>query len=254
MRHTRPGTVQVLRLGREGVPSDVWVYRPAVRDSARLPVVYFLHGLPGSPEDVFRYAHLAQVVDEYIARGGAPLVIAAPDGNSPAHYDTEWGDASDGSDSVESFILDNVVPAVEGSHRRDVAHRAIVGFSMGGYGAMNIGLRHGNLFGQIVTLCGYFHLDDPSHMFATSASQRANDPDLNVEQARGHRILLMDSLFDGLSLTNHQSADFHARLAAAGIASTFAVAPGTHSWAFVQSQLPTVLRFLAAGWGHTVQV
>jgi len=33
-------------------------------------------------------------------------------------------------------------PAVEGAHRRDACHRAIFGFSMGGYGAMNLAQRH----------------------------------------------------------------------------------------------------------------
>lgn len=244
------GTVQVLRLERKGSPYDVWVYRPHMGDSSRLPVVYFLHGWPGDPQDVFGYAHAAQVLDTYIAHGGTPVVLAALDGNSPVHGDTEWGDASDGSDSLESFIVDTVIPAVEGSDRRDAAHRAIVGFSMGGYGAMNMALGHPGLFGQIVTLCGYFHLDDLSHMFATAASQQANDPDLNLQRARGHRILLMDSLQDGDSLTHRQSEDFHARLAQAGIPSTLIMAPGTHSWAYVQSQLPIVLRFLAAGWGQ----
>jgi S-formylglutathione hydrolase FrmB len=245
-----PDSMHVIHLKRKGQAYDVWVYRPRVRDSSRLPVVYFLHGWPGQPQDVFRYAHAAQVLDSYIAHGGTPVLLAAPDGNSPIHSDSEWGDASDGSDSLESFIVNAVIPAVEGSHRRNAAHRAIVGFSMGGYGAMNIALSHPRLFGQIVTLCGYFHLDDRSHMFATPASQQANDPDLNLEQARGHRILLMDSLGDGEPLTNNQSQDFQAGLSQLGIRSTLVMAPGTHSWAYVESQLPAVLRFLAGGWGH----
>jgi S-formylglutathione hydrolase FrmB len=251
MTDRRTGTVQILHLKRKGGPYAVWVYRPPVPDSSRLPVVYFLHGWPGQPSDVFRYAHLAQVVDDYLAQHGTPLVIAASDGNSPAHSDTEWGNASDGSDSLESFILSTVIPAVEGADRRSAAYRAIVGFSMGGYGAMNIALGHPGLFAQIVTLCGYFHLDDLSHMFTSPASQRANDPDLNLNRARGHRILLIDSLQDSDSLTNHQSRDFHNRLAQAGIPSTLMMAPGTHSWAFVESQLPSILRFLSTGWART---
>src|SRR5690242_11316122 len=46
-----PGTVQLLELpsgDADGRTREVWVYRPAVPDSATLPVVYFLHGYPGS--------------------------------------------------------------------------------------------------------------------------------------------------------------------------------------------------------------
>jgi len=96
---------------------------------------------------VLRRAFAAAAVDNYLKHGGTPLVVAAPDGNSPIHSDTEWGDASDGSDSVESFFLGTVIRAVEGAHRRDAGHRAIAGFSMGGYGAMNTALRHPQLLG-----------------------------------------------------------------------------------------------------------
>jgi S-formylglutathione hydrolase FrmB len=247
-RDSLPGAVQILHLRRAGAASDVWVYRPRMRDSRRLPVVYFLHGLPGAPGDLFHFAHLAGAVDDYIAHRGTPLVIAAPDGNSSLHADSEWGDASDGSDNVESFILNKVIPAVEGAHRRDPFHRAIAGFSMGGFGAMNIGLRHPGVFGQIVSIAGYFHLDDPSHMFATPASQRANDPDLNVQRARGHHILLADGIEDDLPLTRHQSQQFKALLDSAGIRATLITGPGTHSWEYVESKLPAVLRFLGSGW------
>ncbi len=243
------GTVQILHLTRLGRRYDVWVYRPAVRDSAKLPVIYFLHGLPGHPYDVFRYGRAEQTLDDYIARGGKPVVVAAPDGNSPLHNDTEWANASNGSDNLESFILTRVFHAVEGNHPRSAGYRAIAGLSMGGYGAMNIALQHPSLFGQIVSAAGYFHLDDLSHMFKTRASQRANNPDLNLGQARGHRVLLMDGLSDGDPLTQHQSQDFHARLARAGIPSTLIMAPGTHSWRYLATQLPAILRFLSAGWG-----
>src|SRR5579875_2111812 len=50
----RRGHVEIIRLRRDGVQSDIWVYRPDVPDSPRLPVIYFLHGLPGSASDVFK--------------------------------------------------------------------------------------------------------------------------------------------------------------------------------------------------------
>ena len=68
---TRPvgkGRVQVMQLKRAGTVSYVWVYRPAVKDSSKLPVMYFLHGLPGKPGDVFRDTGLQQLMDA-IERG-----------------------------------------------------------------------------------------------------------------------------------------------------------------------------------------
>src|SRR6266403_2167464 len=48
---TGPGTVQLLELpsgDADAKTREVWVYRPAVPDSADLPVVYLLHGYPGT--------------------------------------------------------------------------------------------------------------------------------------------------------------------------------------------------------------
>jgi len=246
------GHVEIIHLRRLGVASNVWVYRPDLPDSATLPVVYFLHGLPGQPQSLFK-AGLAHVMDNYLAHGGTPVVIAAPDGNSPRHADTEWGDASDGSDELETFILTKVFAAVEQGHPRDAAHRAIAGFSMGGYGSMNIALQHPERFGQIVSIAGYFHLDDPSDMFATAGSRRANDPELHVKRAQGHHILLLDGRDDRLALTRHESQRFKGLLHRAGVPATLKIPPGTHSWDLVIDQLPAVLRFLAGGWGSYPQ-
>ena len=50
-----PGRVQVMSLRdpSSGRRHQVLVYRPAVADSSTLPVLYFLHGVPGQARDVF---------------------------------------------------------------------------------------------------------------------------------------------------------------------------------------------------------
>ena len=124
------------------------------------------------------YEGLAKQVQSYVADGGSPFVLAVPDGNASHHDDTEWADAADGSDRVEDRLMDEVIPAVEGGHRRDAAHRAIGGFSMGGYGSMNLALRHPAVFGAVASISGYFHVDDPSHMFGDREDLiAANRPD-----------------------------------------------------------------------------
>ena len=80
---------------------SVWVWRPPGSDSALIPVLYFLHGNPGGPSDAFRYG-LAEILDERLEQGYPPFVVACPDGNGDHHWDTEWADAADRSDMVES--------------------------------------------------------------------------------------------------------------------------------------------------------
>ena len=109
-----PGRVSVLHVASadSDVPvRDVWVYRPAVPDSRTLPVVYFLHGFPGSGDDLFAHGGKA-VLDHMFATGTPPFVLAAPTGTGHAHADTEWADSVDGRDLVETYLIDRVIPAV----------------------------------------------------------------------------------------------------------------------------------------------
>jgi S-formylglutathione hydrolase FrmB len=227
----------------------VLVYRPAVPDSARLPVLYLLHGLPGSPGQLFAQSHIAAALDRRFSHRGSPFVVVAPDGNGVHHRDTEWADSVDGYDRVEAFVTQVVIPAVEGRHRRDACHRAIGGFSMGGYGAMNLALRHPDLFGQVVSIAGYFRIDDPSGVFGNNpAARRANSPDQNVARARGLRIYLLDAEQEDLPLVKGEALRFAGLLIHAGIPVELRFAPGTHAPGYVAAQRPEMADFLEAGW------
>lgn len=249
-RPVRPGTVTVLHLrSPDGAPHDVWVYRPAVADSASLPVLYFLHGTPGAPSDVFNIG-LAQSMDATIAAGGPPMVIAAPDGNGASHADTEWADAVDGTDQLETFVTTTVVAAVEGDHRRSRENRAIAGFSMGGFGAVNLADHHPELFGQVASIAGYFHIDDPDHVFGDSPDALADNTPINhLDTLRQFRLLVMDADRDAEPAVAGEADRLASRLTAKGIRFELRVAPGTHSWRYVQTQLPTLFSFLGGGFG-----
>ncbi|MHB8670369.1 MAG: alpha/beta hydrolase [Acidimicrobiales bacterium] len=250
-RVTGPGAVSVLHLRSadgDGALRDVWVYRPAVADTAELPVLYFLHGVPGAPGDVFG-AGLAEVLDWAFANGAAPFVVAAPDGRGHTHPDTEWADSADGTDRVETFVTGIVIPAVEGADRRDRAHRALAGFSMGGYGALNLAEHHPDLFGQVVSLAGYFHVDDPDHMYAGNLGLiAANSPDRHIEVVRRFRLLLLDGNRDTEPVVAGETSRFAGLLTRAGVPARVAVTPGAHDWAWVSSQLPEMVGFVEGGW------
>jgi len=246
-----PGRVQVLHLpSADGDvrTRDVWVYRPPGPDSSDLPVLWFLHGLPGGPRDVFD-AGLAPAMDRWIASGGAPFVVAAPDGHGHAHPDTEWADSKDGADRLESFIVKVAIPAVEGGHRRERDHRGIAGFSMGGYGASNLGLRHPELFSQVVSFDGYFHVDDPSGVFGGDPSAiAANSPDQHLDRARSLRTMLVEGEQDQLPLTSGESPRFKSLLDRARAFSELVLPPGSHTWGFVADELFAMQGFLNASW------
>jgi len=244
------GTVRVLSVRG---PSDrqrhaIWVWRPPGPDSATIPVLYFLHGDPGKARDAFSHG-LARALDQWLREGNPPFVVACPDGNGEHHEDSEWADSADGSDLVESRVLDAVTPAVEGTHIRDAAHRAIAGFSMGGYGAVNIAFRHPGMFGQVVSIAGYFHVDDPSGMFGgLPAAIAANSPMEHLQAAGGIRVLLDEDASDRLSLIRGQAEAFGRLLVSAHVQVTVNIQPGEHGWAYAMGALESSAGFLSDGW------
>lgn len=245
------GTVQVLHVpvpGDRGRDNDVYVYRPPVPDSARLPVLYFLHGVPGHASDVFA-AGLPELMDTFFAQGNPPFVLVAPDGNGAHHDDTEWANARDGTDQMETFVTRNVIAAVEGPNRRDRTRRAIAGFSMGGYGAANLALRHPDLFDAAIPMAGYFHVDDPAGMFGGDLTTiAANSPELHLDAAHGHRIFIVDGDEDNDRVVKGESLAAASTLMEGGVPVWYESIPAAHSWAFVAAAFPSVERFLDGVW------
>jgi S-formylglutathione hydrolase FrmB len=227
----------------------VYVWRPDVPETRTLPVLYFLHGVPSDPKTIVKYEGLADRVRSYVAHGGTPFVLAVPDGNGSHHDDTEWANAADGSDRVEDRLLDEVIPAVEGAHRRDAAHRAIGGFSMGGYGSMNLALRHPDVFGTVTSISGYFHVDDPSGMFGDRQDLiAANRPDQHVAAARRLHVFLSAARDETNPVVDGEPQRFKKLLDDAGVPATLVVRPGGHDWDYVRSVLPDLFAFLARVW------
>jgi S-formylglutathione hydrolase FrmB len=156
----------------------------------------------------------------------------APDGNSTGAGDPEWGDPVHGRVQIETFVTGALINAVEGGLRRDRGHHAVAGFSMGGYGAANLALRHPDLYGQFVSLAGYFHIDDLSGVFGDDPDvQAADSPDRHLAEARREHVMLIDGADDDLPLTRRESQRFAGLLRGAGVPVSVSIVAGTHGWA-----------------------
>jgi S-formylglutathione hydrolase FrmB len=242
-------TLHVAVPGDPGVTRRVRVYRPAVPDSADLPVLYLLHGFPGSADDAFD-AGLPQVLDRLVAAGYPPFVLVTPDGNGAVHPDTEWADAVDGTDQFETFLTTSVIDAVEGANLRSRSRRAIAGFSMGGYGAVNVALHHPELYGQVVPIDGYFHVDDTAGVFDHDLTAiDANTPELHGADARDQRVLVIDGSHNDDRVVKGESKQFADDLVAAHVPVSYEQLDGDHTWASVAAAFPDVVRFLDSSWG-----
>jgi enterochelin esterase-like enzyme len=152
-----------------------YVYLPPGFDpSRRYRVVYLLHGLPGSPSEYLHGAQFPEFADPAIADGTIRSFIGIiPAAGANAHYDGEW------AGPWETALVDGVVPWVD-AHLPTIASgpgRIIAGLSAGGFGAIDIALRHPDLFSVAESWSGYFTplLDGP-FTHASKATLAANSP------------------------------------------------------------------------------
>lgn len=151
--------------------SSVWVYTPPGYDpsgATRYPVVYLIHGYPGTAADWFTAGRADEILDAMIATKMIPPVIAvAPDVNGGGIRDGECLNSLNGGPQVESWLYDALVPWVDKSllTQADWQHRILGGMSAGAYCALDQGLRHPEVWGGIVSLEGY---GDPGKQTATA--------------------------------------------------------------------------------------
>jgi pimeloyl-ACP methyl ester carboxylesterase len=137
---------------------DMYVYLPPGYDpSCRYPVIFWLHGFLSDEQTLLDY--LAEPVDRAIVAGCLPpVIVAVPDGTPRGHICV--------LSPLPHFINCNLGPfedyTIQDAWGFLVAHypicpereaHVIGGFSMGGFGAYNLGFKHPELFGTIIGIC-----------------------------------------------------------------------------------------------------
>lgn len=202
----------------------------------KLSVVYLLHGGGGNFRDWSNYSDGAQ----FAAPG---LILVMPEGESSYYVNS----AEHSQDRYEDYITKDVISDVEARFpvAGDRAHRAIAGVSMGGYGAINIALKHPELFVFAGGLSPA--LDVPSRPFSwkrfsqsrqfesifgpwKSKARRANDPFVEIRSVdpTGTPFLFMTCGEQESFLS--PSRQFAAILEKRHFAYEFHTGPGSHDW------------------------
>jgi enterochelin esterase-like enzyme/lysophospholipase L1-like esterase len=135
----------------------VLVYLPpsyARQPARRYPVLYLLHGATSTPEEwlngVYQGLNLQLALDSLVAAAAIPeFIVVMPDADNALGGD--WYANSPATGNWEDFVVRDLVRHVDGHYRTDptVARRALVGHSMGGFGALAIGFNHPGVFGFI---------------------------------------------------------------------------------------------------------
>jgi S-formylglutathione hydrolase FrmB len=157
-------TSEALRDNPLGDPHErpLWVYLPPGYDDEqvrRYPAVYVIQGYTGHlamwrNRSPYRQP-FTETADAVFARGDAPPAIVVYVDAWTRYGGSQFVD-SPGTGRYHSYLCDEIVPWVDGRYRTmpDAAHRAIMGKSSGGFGAMITPMLRPDLFGALATHAG----------------------------------------------------------------------------------------------------
>ena len=170
------------------------IYLPpsyASSPTQRFPVIYLLHGSPGTMNNWFGGAHADTTTNDLITTEKiGEVILVAPDGNGPVYKFSEWANSRDGRQRMEDAIAHDLVAFIDGHYRTiaSPAGRTLAGLSDGGFGAANIALHHPDVFGSVLTLGGFYRADK-SLVFGTGplddTTHHYNSPAVYITTAEG---------------------------------------------------------------------
>ena len=136
--------------------------------SQRFPVIYLLHGGGGGFRDWSNYSDVAGFAEH-------GFILVMPEGDSSYYTNA----AERPQDRYEDYIVKDLISDVEIRFPALIGRssRAIVGVSMGGFGAIKLALKHPDLFVFAGGLSSA--VDVPSRPFSVK----------RIQQWRGHRAI-----------------------------------------------------------------
>jgi putative tributyrin esterase len=110
----------------------------------RYPVLYLLHGYTGGHEDWGTRTKLRDYVKDM------PMIVVMPDGENSWYVNS----FTEPNERFEDYMVSDIPHYVQTMYSIDTTRQGIAGLSMGGYGALMLGLRHPARYGFVGSLSG----------------------------------------------------------------------------------------------------
>ncbi|GHH54066.1 alpha/beta hydrolase [Lentzea cavernae] len=168
------------------------------RTSDRHPVQYYLHGHPDRPDSQWNQ----RVVEK--ATAGTGLITVQPNGSGRGWYSNWVNPGAAGPQNWETFHLEQVIPFVDANLRTKAsrADRAIVGHSMGGFGAFHYAEHRPDLFSHVGSFSGGLDLRNSEVRAAittTLVNPASGTPTVNADAVFGSPFWPFDGVWNAQS-------------------------------------------------------
>lgn len=149
-RHTTAVDTAQVETTHLSSPMKVTVFLPdeaLTNPDAKFPTVYLLNGYSGDYKTyIERMPRIKDAANQY------GMILVMPDGRDSWY----WDSPIDSTMQMETFFIKDLIPYIDANYPTlPVADkRAISGLSMGGHGAMWLGLRHPDVFKNVASMSG----------------------------------------------------------------------------------------------------
>lgn len=124
----------------------------------RYPVVYLTHGIGCTPDDWNdKYIQFENTLVQLEAEGLGDMIYIFPTG-----FNSYYSNTYDGKYPYMDMFIEEFIPFIDAKYRTkaDREHRATIGFSMGGFGAMVLPLKNTDTFCFSAPLSMSFRTDE----------------------------------------------------------------------------------------------
>lgn len=225
------------------------------------PVLYYLHGL--FEHDQSWTEHSGEKTWESLMSQGkiGKFIVVMPEAGKSFYVNS-----FDGKERYEDFFIQELVPAIDRKYRTmaDAQTRGITGVSMGGYGALHLGMKHPDVFGSAsahsAALISKFPnplptdgrwafyakvLQEPFGSPLNEAYFDANNPltlALHPERFRGLKIYFDCGDQDRYGF-DAGAKELDQILTSEGVPHEFTLRPGNHGWTYLDQYLHFSLEF-----------
>ena len=235
------------------------------KSTGHYPVVYLLHGFGDNETAWYKYGLIQFYSDRDITQNG-PMIFVMP-----RAFNSYYVNKYNGSFPVMDVLVSELVPVIDSVFRTvpDAGHRAVMGYSMGGYGAVILPAKNPGVFRTGVSMSMSFRTDsqyvaEPQDVFdyqwgsvfggiGKSGNERftdyfiENSPFHFFSNPENQYLWVLNFFFtcgdeeETLDVTNDS---LHELLVSLDFPHVYRMKHGGHTWDYWHKELPEALKFI----------